>query len=434
MSTTPQTNRFLNVTASSPLSAVFNTPTTPSATSSVSFLPSVPETFVAQSDKVFSIDNATFSMDNKVSATYVWFVGDFHHFYKNPTHCTTVWSKAFYSPSMANNLRLNQNNNHTSTTSNSTITSSLTATQNIIEDDTNTMMIDNPLDNADEQDYHTWRLCLFPHGYKTDQHISLFLYAFQTDSEKKNGILMRPVKYSFELFKLVTNPIPKLQSLNVTQTIFKKDFNLDQKGDSGGKAKFCELSNIFPDNDVTVKTDIVIKVQFVIEDFSDVKFSFSNELEIKASRLALSARSSYFDKMFSGEWADTKSATIPIKDVSYQCFKLIIYYLYTGDLKNDLPFDVLKDLCVVTESRGISELSELVSSRIINKVNYDNWSDALLIGRKTKNNHLKNVALKFINEHWENVREDQKFRDIMSIGDFELGEEIFHARYFGVVS
>src|SRR5689334_9153180 len=143
--------------------------------------------------KTFNLDNTIYSIDNKVSDTFIWVLRDFNHFYKNPPHCTTAWSEAFHSPNMTNNNNslLNQNNNHVV----STICNLNNATQNSVDDDINTMMlVDNPLDNTDEKDYYTWRLCLFPHGYKTEQYISLFLYAFQTDLEKRKGNLVRPVK------------------------------------------------------------------------------------------------------------------------------------------------------------------------------------------------------------------------------------------------
>ncbi|CAJ0765387.1 20970_t:CDS:2 [Entrophospora sp. SA101] len=303
-----------------------------------------------------------------------------------------------------------------------------------------------------------WRMCMFPHGYKTEQHFSLFLYAFQTDYEKNHGIQLRTIKYVFELFKVQTNPATfkaELKPIDISQSIFKKSFNLDQKGDSGGKAKFCELTSLFPNNDTTIEVDVMIRTKLYLEDnlqssnndiisnffnsigsnankfqpslesyfnnnnFSDVTFSFSDESEIKASRLALSMRSNYFNKMFNGEWAESKANTIRIDDVTYQCFKSLIYFLYTGVLSDDLPFNVLKDLCVEADNKDIPELGRLVVSRITDHASSYDWADILLLGWKIKNLSLKNLALQYIHDNWEIIKRERMIYDLMSRADAE---------------
>nr|CAG8507357.1 8362_t:CDS:2 [Entrophospora candida] len=341
--------------------------------------------------------NNNSALDNcKLSTTFNWYIKDFQHFYRNPTHCQTVWSDAFYSPS-----------------------SSPTT---------------------------------------TEQHFSLFLYAFQTDYEKNHGIQLRTIKYVFELFKVQTNPATfkaELKPIDISQSIFKKSFNLDQKGDSGGKAKFCELTSLFPNNDTTIEVDVMIRTKLYLEDnlqssnndiisnffnsigsnankfqpslesyfnnnnFSDVTFSFSDESEIKASRLALSIRSNYFNKMFNGEWAESKANTIRIDDVTYQCFKSLIYFLYTGVLSDDLPFNVLKDLCVEADNKDIPELGRLVVSRITDHASSYDWADILLLGWKIKNLSLKNLALQYIHDNWEIIKRERMIYDLMSHADAE---------------
>ncbi|CAJ0922642.1 10819_t:CDS:2 [Entrophospora sp. SA101] len=404
-------------------------------------------------NNVFSSSN--FSMDeNKLLKTFIWFIKDFQHFYKNPTHCQTVWSGAFYSPCSSSSTINNEMNTATNimTVSGDNTTANTTT---IINHSTNNDIISNGC---------AWRLCMFPKGYKTEQFLSLFLYAFPTDYEKMHGIHCRAVRYVLELFKVGINPNTskvELRPVNVGQTVFKKSFNLDHKGDSGGKVKFSDLTNLFPSNDTSIKLDIIIRLKLYTEDdlqanyninnvdiikfqpslenyfnnnnFSDVTFSFNDESEIKASRLALSIRSSYFDRMFNGEWAESKATIIPIKNVTYQCFKYLIYFLYSGKLNDDIPFDVLKDLFIEADIREIPELGELVASKIIDQVSDDNWSEILFIGWKTKNYSLKNAALSYIRVNWEKIKRGRKINEVIAHGDMELIDELMYTICFGVI-
>jgi len=110
------------------------------------------------------------------------------------------------------------------------------------------------------------------------------------------------------------------------------------------------------------------------DDFNDITFSFSDGSEIRASRSALSTRSDYFNKMFNGGWEESNASIIPIEDVTYQCFKHLIYFLYTGKLDDHLPLFVLKDLCIEADIRNIPELSEMVVSKITDQANDNNWN------------------------------------------------------------
>src|SRR5437870_1887060 len=57
--------------------------------------------------------NNNSALDNcKLSTTFNWYIKDFQHFYRNPTHCQTVWSDAFYSPSSSpTTVNITNNNN-----------------------------------------------------------------------------------------------------------------------------------------------------------------------------------------------------------------------------------------------------------------------------------------------------------------------------------
>ncbi|XP_035716742.1 RCC1 and BTB domain-containing protein 1 [Folsomia candida] len=60
---------------------------------------------------------------------------------------------------------------------------------------------------------------------------------------------------------------------------------------------------------------------------ADVTFSVEGKL-ISAHKLILTMRSEYFEKMFSGEWAETDGSIVDIKDTNHDIFEGLIFYIY----------------------------------------------------------------------------------------------------------
>ena len=88
--------------------------------------------------------------------------------------------------------------------------------------------------------------------------------------------------------------------------------------------------NLYSENDsplplLSSNNSVVDKYQLTLEEcffnkekYSDIIFSFKDGENINASKSILSARSSYFNKMFNGKWQESEAMTISIKNVTYK--------------------------------------------------------------------------------------------------------------------
>ncbi|CAG8734247.1 9439_t:CDS:1, partial [Racocetra fulgida] len=316
---------------------------------------------------------------------------------------------------------------------------------------------------------HKWRLLLYPHGHRSKKvktHISLYLSAIQSNFEKENNIKTRTSKWRFEILKMNHEfEIPKntrnstnstvttgLSRLNCYRNMLEKQFifNNDREP-TWGSVKFCEFETIFPNNLDSKynlirmdKVDIVIRVHFFDENytatnhdleilnvdillkfgpkleeyfdnerFSDIVFKFDCGSQLYVSRLVLASRSIYFKTMFNGEWMESKSLTIHIKDVEYKIFRNIIYFLYTGILEDGLTFDTLVNIYAEADMREIEELAKIVILRIVEMINKDNWDDVLLLGWATNNYWLKDQALMYIHSRWEELKDTERMKKVL---------------------
>ncbi|GBB87560.1 hypothetical protein RclHR1_01400013 [Rhizophagus clarus] len=318
-------------------------------------------------------------------------------------------------------------------------------------------------ERQEKRDDNIWRFLFVPRGKSeiSKEHISLYLFPLKNDYEEQNGICYRQAIYQIEMF---VNNDKRTSLIDPKDKIYNHIAKLNNKYNRCGEYDFCELKNIFPnDDDKTEKTDLIFKIQFYYdkkytidlfpsneiedsskdctisfenyfndENFSDVTFKFNCGSEIKASRIVLAMKSSYFKALFNGNWKESKSSVILIKDVKFECFKRMIYFLYSGKLDKNLCFEELKDLFIEADIRGITELRKAVSMSIVKYIDENYWDEILLMGWQMKSEEMKKAGLKYFSEHWMEIKNSEKMNHIIINSNFDWLEELYKAKLFGV--
>ncbi|CAG8509407.1 13905_t:CDS:2 [Acaulospora morrowiae] len=319
---------------------------------------------------------------------------------------------------------------------------------------------------------HKWRLLLYPHGNRKDvnTHISLYLAPTQSLHERQNSLETRVAKWRFEIFRINEehdDQMMGLTKLDCHQDVIQEKFTFASSEPNWGIVKFCDLSNIFTNFNPqglevppipTEKVNLVFRVHFLDENshftttdnsidnininillklgpslknffdnkkFSDVEFVFEDTDEkLRASKTILASRSNYFNTMFNGHWVESNTNAIHIKDVSYEIFKIIIYFLYTGHIDKNLDFEVLKNVYYEADMREIPELSKLISFLLVNLVNKNNWDEILLMGWLTENSQLLEQGLMYVKGHWLELKDTDKMMELMKSGDTQWIEDL----------
>ncbi|RIB03327.1 hypothetical protein C2G38_2288311 [Gigaspora rosea] len=263
-----------------------------------------------------------------------------------------------------------------------------------------------------------------------------------------------------------------LSRLNCYRNVLEKQFTFNNEREATwGSVKFCEIETIFPNNldskfnlirmekvdlmirihffennennydlellniDILLKFGPSLKEYFNNERFSDIIFKFDCGSQLYVSKLVLASRSTYFNIMFNGEWIESKSSIIHIKDVEYKIFKIIIYFLYTGTLEDDeLTFDTLVNIYTEADMREIEELIKVVIFRVAEMVNKDNWDDVLLLGWTTDNYWLKDQALIYIHSKWEELKDTERMKKVMMFGNEKCIQELINDKCFSILN
>ncbi|GMH88921.1 hypothetical protein TL16_g11302, partial [Triparma laevis f. inornata] len=140
---------------------------------------------------------------------------------------------------------------------------------------------------------------------------------------------------------------------------------------------------------------------------------------VSANRGILGARSPYFKQMLfdsgmSESTDDTKVIEIP--DTSYECFMKVMEFLYTGEV-NDIGGDVVVELLITAELYLMVGLKNLCEDKIRDGVDTDGVANLLITSARHGAEGLKKIAMDFVLEHLEEVKETEGFKELVKEPD-----------------
>ncbi|RIA92414.1 hypothetical protein C1645_820766 [Glomus cerebriforme] len=197
--------------------------------------------------------------------------------------------------------------------------------------------------------------------------------------------------------------------------------------------------NDFFDPEPIMKSPASFERFFNNEAFYDVAFTFDNGMRsIKAHRIILSQRSEYFEKFLGIAWTgDSNMKVIPIKQIPFEAFRMILFYLYTLKLQDGLEFDVLKDIYANADMMRLEQLTQLAADRIIHLVTLENCHHLLDLAWNsnsyTSKIILKTAAYDFISKNWQILRSTENIKLLIcNAPSIDCIEELMEAKMFGV--
>jgi hypothetical protein len=304
-----------------------------------------------------------------------------------------------------------------------------------------------PLSNDDSDTL--WKLKLYPNGYNSDSKnfISLFLEAIPTRFELINNIKKRVKTFKMGIGRFVVHEnMESFSNRFIGQEMLNSTFEFENNY-VWGRAKFCKLNNIFLNEDRTKELDILIQVTFMNEEnfdddeimsestegyfekniFTDIEFALDCGSRVKAHRIILSMKSAYFKNMLEGGWREQGMDVIPIKNVRYEAFRAILYYIYSNKLMEVHRFKHLKDIFVLSDMMDLIGLKLLVTKKIVELIGNDNWNEILTLGWRYEDASLKSAGFNFVAENWEDVRISDNMCKILEDHNIDLIQEIMAA-------
>lgn len=159
--------------------------------------------------------------------------------------------------------------------------------------------------------------------------------------------------------------------------------------------------------------------------FSDVYFVVEGRT-IHAHRAILYARSEYFQNMFDSRMRESIQTEIVIPEVSYEVFRGVLEYLYSGKVKvthGKLALDLLK----AADMFRIEGLRNVCVEKVEQAVTVDNAAFVCQVADTHNAQHLKVFCITFIMQNFKEVIKSESFQTLMRQDPGGLGHEILEA-------
>ena len=176
-------------------------------------------------------------------------------------------------------------------------------------------------------------------------------------------------------------------------------------------------------------------IQAVIEDNEDLKDVTllvgreGSREEIRANKLMLMARSPVFARMLQSNMVEKNTSTIEIVDIDPDVFKVVLAYVYTGKVKEELVGCLcqIEQVLMAADKYEMKRLVALCENLLVNHITDENAASLLAFASKYCSDAMKRVVIGYIvsdNDRCRAVLESEGWEEVKQEG-VELVEEVF---------
>ena len=114
-----------------------------------------------------------------------------------------------------------------------------------------------------------------------------------------------------------------------------------------------------------------IKQLFSDDYLTDITFQLDNQQLISSYRNILSIRCIYFNQLFE-EYPSNMKEPIRIKNISYETFNQILYFIYTDTIESTLTFEIYLELMRKADEFFLSTIYPIAFNILKNLINKSN--------------------------------------------------------------
>ncbi|XP_050437812.1 BTB/POZ domain-containing protein 9-like [Adelges cooleyi] len=147
--------------------------------------------------------------------------------------------------------------------------------------------------------------------------------------------------------------------------------------------------------------------------YSDVVLIVDGE-RLHAHRAILASRSTYFSKLFFGGFEETDKPEVELGDISLTFFKIILEYIYTGQIDlSVLKDDVVLGLMDMTIFFGVPNLDFPLTEYLRSKINVNQVCTLLTAAQLYDHEEFESASIEFIRSNARDVLKSADFLSLM---------------------
>lgn len=144
--------------------------------------------------------------------------------------------------------------------------------------------------------------------------------------------------------------------------------------------------------------------------FSDVILRVC-EKKFKAHRCILAVSCEYFDAMFKGSFKESTDEEVEITDIEPDVFEVILQYIYTNQLSNDLG-PITRDVLASAHKYGLQAVVDNCEEQLCADVNLTNCVDLLIFADLFNQERLIEKLVSFLKANLVEVCESESWKEL----------------------
>lgn len=156
---------------------------------------------------------------------------------------------------------------------------------------------------------------------------------------------------------------------------------------------------------------------------SDVTFVVKGEV-IPANKSILALQSDVFESMFATDMLEKKTNTVEIVDIEPKIFKLMLRFVYDGNLDCNETEELL-ELCKAADKYELRNLVKLCANNACFELCTSNVVDILVVADQVRDDFFKNKCIKFVIENKDQIVKTEGYKNLVKSGRADLLSEIF---------
>ena len=183
-------------------------------------------------------------------------------------------------------------------------------------------------------------------------------------------------------------------------------------------------------NDSQIKSSIEISENFgkLLEnkDFCDMEIQCGGEV-FPCHQVIISARSPVFRAMFQAKMKESESRKVIIEDITKETMIGMLYYIYTGLVKETLSKNSVVDLLVAADKYQLDALKNICRDKLFSVLDAENAIEFLILGEMYGVPKLKDAALMEVVHNMPEIADTgdyQRLKDFPSLA-LEIPKAMF---------
>lgn len=296
----------------------------------------------------------------------------------------------------------------------------------------------------DDDDCYSWGLMLFPsrHDEHDDEdYLSLRLGLTYVSKSKQVYVILSLLNENGEESNVSAEKQVKVEigtwESRTFRKFVKRSYILDKKNgllQNGRLTIRCKIyfndglvhcsHTIHPIEQPTNQTSQSRDFEQLLDDetFSDVKFVFEHNKELRAHKNILSARSRVFAAMFKHGMKESNENLVCIFDVDYDVMREVLRYIYAEKVNGIKP--IAAELLIAADKYKLEGLKAMCENSLLVNLTLENVGKMLNLADRYRADALKKVALNYIADRAKNLANSNKFQAEMTSFSSSLSKEI----------